>query len=62
MGDITALIAGNADQLDSLRQKAAVLAAEAPDREAATTASAAAIDDDDVEMAYLREKQARMPA
>jgi len=60
--EIAEHIAGNADQLEGMRQKAAVLATESPDRNGSASHGVGGIDDDDVEMAYLREKQARMPA
>jgi len=54
----TALVEQNADQLESMHQKAAVFAAEAPhDRN--RPRAFGGIDDDEVEIAYLREKQAR---
>jgi phage shock protein A len=58
LGEIVALIAGNADQLDSMRQKAALLESELP-TDGFGRNGLAGIDDDDVEMAFLREKQAR---
>ena len=61
LGEIRALIAGNADQLDGMRQKAAVLAADAA-APAGPSGPSFGIDDDAVEMAFLREKQARSPS
>jgi phage shock protein A len=58
--EIAALIEGNAEQLDSMQQKANLLAAEVPAVNGIGTVRASGIDDDDVEMAFLREKQARM--
>jgi phage shock protein A len=61
-GEIAALIADNADQLDGMRQKAAVLAAEAPAADGSGRYGPTGVDEDDVEVAFLREKQARTPA
>jgi len=61
-GEIAELIAGNGEQLDSMRQKAALLAAETPAADGAGPGHVhpSAIDEDDVEVAFLREKQARL--
>lgn len=59
LDELTALLADNADQLDGMRQKAAILASEESARAKPGDTAAAAIDDDDVEIAFLREKQAR---
>lgn len=56
------LVAGNRDELDSMRQKAELLfgARAAHGHDAASCEkSRVAVDDDDVELAFLREKQAR---
>jgi phage shock protein A len=58
--EIAALIAANAEQLESLQQKAAVLAAEPGDGNGAVGRRHPIVDEDDVEIAFLREKQARM--
>jgi phage shock protein A len=56
--ELDALLETNADQLECMQQKAALLAVD--DSAAATgDGRAAGIDDDDVEIAFLREKQAR---
>jgi hypothetical protein len=57
--ELDALVATNADHLECMHQKAAVLAADQPRSDANSTTAFAAIDDDDVEIAFLREKQAR---
>lgn len=56
--ELEALLEANADQLESMRQKAELLAADdsGADRAGLTVSG---IDDDDVEIAFLREKQAR---
>jgi len=57
--ELDTLLETNADQLECMQQKAALLAL---DDSAAATAGdtrVAGIDDDDVEIAFLREKQAR---
>jgi phage shock protein A len=59
LDEIEALVATNSDQLECMRQKAAVLAI---DESGSTDAGVQAmfhIDEDDVEIAWLREKQAR---
>lgn len=57
--EIEVLVAGNVDQLECMQQKAAVLAVDEPRTDAAGGAPFAGIDDDDVEIAFLREKQSR---
>lgn len=54
--ELAALLETNADQLEGMQQKAALLAA---DDSGGGDAGARGIDDDDVEIAFLREKQAR---
>jgi len=56
--ELGALVQQNAEQLESMRQKAAIFASEAPAADS-RHANPSGIDDDDVEIAYLREKQAR---
>lgn len=58
--ELDTLLATNADQLECMQQKAALLATD--DAVAAGTGAARVpgIDDDDVEIAFLREKQARV--
>jgi len=60
LDEISALLAANADQLESMQQKAAVLAAEEPEAAGPGGGRHAGIDEDDVEIAFLREKQARL--
>ncbi len=55
-----AVVAANRDQLEGMRQKAELLGAQdAAGEEDAWREPRGAIDDDDVEIAFLREKQAR---
>ena len=54
-----ALIASNEDQLEGMRQKAALLC---PEQGVAPGGADDGIDDDELEIAYLREKQARTPS
>lgn len=49
----------NSDQLEGMQQKAALFAAEDPGIVGSGDRPVAGIDDDDVEIAFLREKQAR---
>jgi phage shock protein A len=60
--ELDILLDTNTDRLEGMRQKAALLAADCsnPDRTGDTRASG--VDDDDVEIAFLREKQARVPS
>jgi len=57
--EIDALIETNTDQLDCMRQKAAVLAVDESGSVGSGGKPLSGIDEDDVEIAYLREKQAR---
>jgi phage shock protein A len=57
--ELDAVVASNADQLECMQQKAAVLAADVSHSESAGGMPIQGIDDDDVEIALLREKQAR---
>jgi phage shock protein A len=56
-----AVVAANLDQLEGMRQKAELMRIDAPSRDDAHAADDAFgdIDDDDVEVAFLQEKQAR---
>lgn len=55
-----ALVAGNRDQLEGMRQKASLLCAETiVSSESSHEQSFSHIDDDEVEIAFLKEKQAR---
>jgi len=57
--ELDALIESNADRLDGMRQKSELLGADdEPDGDGADTCTGH-IDDDDVEIAFLREKQSR---
>jgi phage shock protein A len=57
--EIAALVETNTDQLECMRQKAAVLAIDESGSSESGLRPSAGIDDDDVEIAWLREKQAR---
>jgi phage shock protein A len=57
--ELDSLLEANADQLDGMKQKAALLAADSAGGASAGDAGISGIDDDDVEIAFLREKQAR---
>ena len=57
--ELGGLVAVNADQLEGMRQKAALLAVEDGGGSKSRDSHLASIDDDDVEIAFLREKQAR---
>lgn len=57
--ELEALVDTNADQLECMHQKATVLAADERGANALGGTPIAGIDDDDVEIAFLREKQAR---
>jgi phage shock protein A len=57
--ELDALLEANADQLDSMQQKAALLVTEASGPAHGHDQPRSGIDDDDVEIAFLREKQAR---
>lgn len=57
--DIEALVETNTDQLECMRQKASVLAIDETGSDAPGSKPFTGIDDDDVEIAFLREKQAR---
>lgn len=59
LDEIETLVETNADQLECMRQKAAVVAFDDSGPARSGDRSIAGIDDDDVEIAYLREKQAR---
>jgi len=58
LDELQSQLQSNADQLESMRQKATVLAADAGGAGDVPAANFG-IDDDDVEIAFLREKQAR---
>jgi phage shock protein A len=60
LDELDALVATNADQLEGMRQKAEVLAIDESVALRSGDEHLAAIDDDDVEIAFLREKQARV--
>jgi len=62
LAEIVALIALNCEQLEGMQQKAAVLVNDLPGGDGHSGPSAGSIDEDDVEMAFLREKQARVPS
>lgn len=57
--EIDTLLETNTDQLECMRQKAAVLAIDDSGSASLSDRPTAGVDDDDVEIAYLREKQAR---
>jgi phage shock protein A len=57
--EIDALVETNVDQLECMRQKASVLAIDESNSFGFCDRSIPGIDDDDVEIAYLREKQSR---
>lgn len=57
--ELDALLDTNTDQLEGMRQKAALLAADCSDPGRTGDTRASGIDEDDVEIAFLREKQAR---
>jgi phage shock protein A len=57
--EIDTLLETNTDQLECMRQKAAVLAIDDSSAAGSTDRPMTGVDDDDVEIAYLREKQAR---
>jgi len=57
--ELDSLLESNTDQLDSMQQKAALLVNEETGAVRARDAHVTGIDDDDVEIAFLREKQAR---
>lgn len=58
--ELEALLDMNSDQLEGMRQKAALLANDDSGNGGAADAHVSGIDDDDVEIAFLREKQARV--
>lgn len=60
--EVAALIALNDGQLDGMQQKAAVLVTDLPGSDCHRGPSAAGISEDDIEMAFLREKQVRVPS
>jgi phage shock protein A len=57
--EIDRLLETNTDQLECMRQKAAVLAIDESGPRGSGDRPLTGVDDDDVEIAYLREKQAR---
>jgi phage shock protein A len=57
--EIDTLLETNSDRLECMRQKAAVLAIDESGSAGLSDRPIAGVDDDDVEIAYLREKQAR---
>jgi phage shock protein A len=59
LDEIDALVETNTDQIECMRQKAAILAIDESGSAGSGDRSITGIDDDDVEIAYLREKQAR---
>lgn len=60
LDEIGSLVETNSDQLECMRQKAAVLAIDESGSAGSHHQSTGGVDDDDVEIAYLREKQARV--
>jgi hypothetical protein len=57
--ELEALLETNADRLEGMQQKAALVGGEAPGAAGCGEMRVSGIDDDDVEIAFLREKQAR---
>jgi phage shock protein A len=57
--ELDALLDTNTDQLEGMRQKAAFLADDSSNADGTGGTRASGIDEDDVEIAFLREKQAR---
>jgi phage shock protein A len=57
--ELEALLEANADRLEGMQQKSAILATDDPGLAGTGDARVSRIDDDDVEIAFLREKQAR---
>jgi phage shock protein A len=59
LGELGELIASNRDQLDGMRQKAEILAMDDSAGPGPSETGTAGVDEDDVEIAFLREKQTR---
>jgi phage shock protein A len=59
LDEMEALVVTNSDQLECMRQKAAVLAIDDSGSVCSSGGTMSGIAEDDVEIAYLREKQAR---